>query len=96
MDIVTLRKISSDELSCSDIKVLSFGLSERIFDIFKWGYNLTRMDFVKSRVHIMGGEQKTRMEWASVKSWDWELGHERSDYDIDSLTHGWYQFEEEG
>ncbi|KAL8884082.1 MAG: hypothetical protein Q9215_007789 [Flavoplaca cf. flavocitrina] len=94
-DIVTLRRIHSDELSCSDIKVIRFGLEKRIFDVCKWGYNLSPMEFVKSRVHIMGGEQKTRMEWASIKSWDWELGHERSDNDIDFFTHGWCQFEEE-
>ncbi|KAL9034900.1 MAG: hypothetical protein Q9180_005154 [Flavoplaca navasiana] len=94
-DIVTLRNIHSHELSCSDIKVIRFGLKERICDAGKWGFDLSPMDFVKSRVHIMGGEQKTRMEWATVKSWDWELGHERSDTDIDFLTRGWCQYEEE-
>ena len=94
-DIVTLRRTHSDELSCSDIKVIRFGLEERIFDVFKWGFNLSPIEFVKSRVHIMGGEQMTRMEWASTKSWEWELGHERSDNDIDFFTHGWCQLEEE-
>ncbi|KAL9036951.1 MAG: hypothetical protein Q9180_004002 [Flavoplaca navasiana] len=94
-DIVTLREIPSDKLSCSDIKVISFGLCERITDKLNWGYNLSQMDFVKSRVYIMGGEQKIRMEWASPESWDWELGHERSDFDIDFLAHDMRWFEEE-
>ncbi|KAL8880172.1 MAG: hypothetical protein Q9192_008076, partial [Flavoplaca navasiana] len=62
LDIVMFRIKISNEVGCSDIRVINFGLREAITGEHIWGYNLSPMAFVKSRVHILGGEQRLRME----------------------------------
>ena len=95
LDIVMHRIKISDELGCSDsIRVINFGLQEAITNEHIWGYNLRPMAFVKSQVHILGGEQRLRMELVSQGSRDWELSHERTDHHIDFLAHDRTRFEE--
>ncbi|KAI4243801.1 MAG: hypothetical protein L6R42_010640, partial [Xanthoria sp. 1 TBL-2021] len=89
-EIVQLRKASHEQKA--DLTVISFGLRERLTNDSNWGYGFSPTYFVKSRAHVMGGEQITKMEPVSGRSC-WDVGHEREDYDIDMWAHHIEQFE---
>ncbi|KAL8779988.1 MAG: hypothetical protein Q9213_006677 [Squamulea squamosa] len=75
--------------SPTELRVVSFGLCEEC----NWGYRLDPMSFVKSRVHVLGGEQKWKMEPVTKDSLEYDLPFEYREYDIDAMTHDIGEFE---
>ncbi|KAL8675930.1 MAG: hypothetical protein Q9186_007495 [Xanthomendoza sp. 1 TL-2023] len=75
------------------LRVVSFGLSEELNNKFNMGFRLSPMCFVKSRVEIMGGEVKWKMEPVTRHSRDPMLRNERVEYDLDGMAHEIGKFE---
>lgn len=80
--------------SGENLRLISFGLREEITSNIKLGFGMTPMCFVKSRIHVMGGEKKWHMEPVTNESLDWKLFKERMAYDIDALAHDVEKFED--
>ncbi|KAL8816566.1 MAG: hypothetical protein Q9223_004441 [Gallowayella weberi] len=75
------------------LRVVSFGLREELENKANLGFRIHPMLFVKSRVEVMGGEVKWKMEPVTRQSLDWNPWKERDEYDIDSMAREVGKFE---
>ncbi|KAI4170215.1 MAG: hypothetical protein LQ343_005098 [Gyalolechia ehrenbergii] len=90
-----LARLATDilDLSKPDLAAVVFGILEKIAGKRNQGFGLSPMHFGKSRVEVLGGEWKMKME--PVKRWilDRQTEFERKEYDIDGLAHEIGQWE---
>ncbi|KAL8836388.1 MAG: hypothetical protein Q9176_006327 [Flavoplaca citrina] len=75
------------EIPSPVLRLISFGIYEQYKYQADKGYDLKPLSFVKSRVHMMGGEVKWKMEPLTEDCLDWSVSTERKVYDVDSFTH---------
>ncbi|KAL8948653.1 MAG: hypothetical protein Q9222_005177 [Ikaeria aurantiellina] len=70
-----------------DLRFITFGIAEEILYKYTLGFRLRPMSFIKSRITILGGEQRWAMEPALTSAMIWMVNEERESYDIDKLAH---------
>ncbi|KAL8992178.1 MAG: hypothetical protein Q9169_007302 [Polycauliona sp. 2 TL-2023] len=78
----------------NNLKIISFGQTERLTWSRNWGYEMERLLFAKSHVEVLNGGQSIRMEMVPSR----DVGYQttmssRREYDIDALAHCWGQYE---
>ncbi|KAL8933914.1 MAG: hypothetical protein Q9211_005511 [Gyalolechia sp. 1 TL-2023] len=82
-------------LSKSGLVGIVFGLQERITGQRNHGYGLSPIHFGRSRVELLGGELKMKMEPVNGWTLDKHTDLERKVFDIDGLVHDVGLFEAE-
>ncbi|KAL8679358.1 MAG: hypothetical protein Q9186_004363 [Xanthomendoza sp. 1 TL-2023] len=92
-DIVKVRHLPLKDFGSSNLAVISFGICEGITNKSNWGFGFSDTVFVKSRIRVLGGEEKTKMELLSHELRCWDGPHVRNYHDIDVLAHDRGKFE---
>ncbi|KAL8688349.1 MAG: hypothetical protein Q9224_004905 [Gallowayella concinna] len=92
-DVVKVRHLPLKDSGSSNLAVISFGICEGITNKSNWGFGFSDTVFVKSRIRVLGGEEKTKMELLSHELRCWDGPHVRNYHDIDVLAHDRGKFE---
>ena len=90
----SFRIVPRQDSPSTNLRMVSFGLCEDIKREYNWGFDLSPpMNFIKSRVHTIGGQQGWMMQHVIRGADGLDSDLEPKEFDIDELAHDIGHFE---